>query len=184
MCNNFRCSTHLCMSLSIHLCVCIWRIPYLMNHTSFNHNVWYACRKWWYLQVLFFIYFFFFRFWFFGLLLGWKGKKQPKMKNNSYIHLEPYLTNSVAYDHDFWYTCAYFPPRWWVWVCGWVYVCVCRGGVLSHFSEHLYRRDFDQIGILGGNWFFSWGWFFSVETWKLPVWKIVNTNLKQKKRYQ
>ena len=32
---------------------------------------------------------------------------------------------------------------------------------LSHFSEHVYRRDLCQIVILGGNWHFSWGWFFS-----------------------
>ena len=31
---------------------------------------------------------------------------------------------------------------------------------LSHFSEGSYRRDLGQIGILGGKWHFSWGWFF------------------------
>ena len=33
----------------------------------------------------------------------------PKMKNNNYIHHVPYLRNSIAYDHDFWYTCL----EWW-----------------------------------------------------------------------
>ena len=28
------------------------------------------------------------------------------MKNNSYICHAPYIRNSVAYDHDFWYTCV------------------------------------------------------------------------------
>ena len=139
MCNNFRCSTHLCMSLSIHLCVCAsgayhisWTIHHLiiMFGTHVGNDDISRC-------FFLFFYLFFFRFWFFGLLLGWKGKKQPKMKNNSYIHLEPYLTKSVAYDHDFWYTCAYFPPRWWVWVCGWVYVCVQRRGAEPFFRTFI-----------------------------------------------
>ena len=43
------------------------------------------------------------------------------------------------------------------------------GGGLSHFSERSYRRDFGQIGILGGNWHFRWGWFVLGGTSKLPV---------------
>ena len=31
------------------------------------------------------------------------------MKNNNYIRHTPYLRNSVAHDHDLWYTCA----KWW-----------------------------------------------------------------------
>ena len=27
------------------------------------------------------------------------------MKNNNHIRHMPYLKNSVAYDHEFWYTC-------------------------------------------------------------------------------
>ena len=27
-------------------------------------------------------------------------------------------------------------------------------------SERLYKRDLGQIGNLGGNWHFRWGWFF------------------------
>ena len=34
---------------------------------------------------------------------------------------------------------------------------VMGGGRLSHFSEHSYRKDLGQIGILGGNWPFRWG---------------------------
>ena len=30
---------------------------------------------------------------------------------------------------------------------------------MSHFSERLYGRDLGQIGILGRNWHFRWGWF-------------------------
>ena len=35
------------------------------------------------------------------------------MKNNNYIHHTPYLRNSLAYDHDFWYTCV----KWYLQVC-------------------------------------------------------------------
>ena len=31
------------------------------------------------------------------------------MKNNNYICHAPYLRNSIAYDHEFWYTCV----KWW-----------------------------------------------------------------------
>ena len=37
-----------------------------------------------------------------------KGQKWPKMKNN-YIRYVLYLRNSIAYDHDIWYTCV----KWW-----------------------------------------------------------------------
>ena len=33
----------------------------------------------------------------------------PKMKNNNCIRRMPYLSNSIAYDHDFWYVCV---KRW------------------------------------------------------------------------
>ena len=42
---------------------------------------------------------FFFKAWFFGL-------KLPKMKYNNYIRHVPYLRNSIAHNHDFWYTCV------------------------------------------------------------------------------
>ena len=59
-------------------------------------------------------------------------------------------------------------PGWWG---GWAIFHCC-----------LYRRSLGQIGIgiLGGNWHFRWGRFFSGGTWKLPVQKTVITNLKQK----
>ena len=55
--------------------------------------------------------FIFLKFSFFGLLEGSggggvKGQKLPKMKNNNYICHMPYLKNSIAYNHDFWYTCV------------------------------------------------------------------------------
>ena len=51
----------------------------------------------------------FVKFSFSGLLWGYKGKQWPEMKNNNYIHHVPYLRNSIAYDHDFWYNCV----KWW-----------------------------------------------------------------------
>ena len=54
--------------------------------------------------------FFFLKFWFFLAVRGVKkGKKLKKMKNNNYIYHAPYLKNSIAYDHKFWYTCV----KWW-----------------------------------------------------------------------
>ena len=58
--------------------------------------------KWWYLQAFFF--FIFFNFDFLGFYR--KCKKYPEMKINNYICHAPYLRNSIAYDHDFWYTCV------------------------------------------------------------------------------
>ena len=45
---------------------------------------------------------FFFSFHFFEILV----LKKPKMENNNYICHVPYLRNSIAFDHDFWYTCV------------------------------------------------------------------------------
>ena len=42
----------------------------------------------------------------FWVVRGQKCKKQPKMKNENYICHVPYLRNSIAYDHDFWYICV------------------------------------------------------------------------------
>ena len=44
----------------VHLSV----MHHLRNRTSFNHNFWYTCVKWWYLQVFF--HFIFLEIWFFG----------------------------------------------------------------------------------------------------------------------
>ena len=52
------------------------------------------------------------------------------------------------------------------------------GGVLSPFSECLYRRALGQIGTLGGNWYFRWGVIFFRWELKTPCIK----NLKQKNK--
>ena len=42
----------------------------------------------------------------FWAVRGVKGQKLPKMKNHNYIRHVPNLRNSIANDHDFWYTCV------------------------------------------------------------------------------
>ena len=69
--------------------------PYLRNSIAYNHNFWYTIVKW-YLQV----------FMSFFLNFDFLGCERGKMKNNNYIHYAPYLRNSIAYDHDFRYTCV------------------------------------------------------------------------------
>ena len=59
----------------------ICHLPYLMNSIAYSHGFWYTCVKWCYLQVGFF--FSFFSFFIFWAVMGWKGKKLPKMKNNN-----------------------------------------------------------------------------------------------------
>ena len=111
----------------------ICHAPYLRNSTTYDHVFWYTCVKW-YLQVYFFSFFIFLVFLFFGLFLavllsvflyfsffvcwgggggggGGGGKKAiiVKMKNNNYICHALHLRNSIAYDHNFWYTCV----KWW-----------------------------------------------------------------------
>ena len=58
-------------------------------------------------------FFFFFsslfsKFWFFGLLVGWKGKKWAKLTINSVCDT-PYLRNHVSYDCHLWCTRV----KWW-----------------------------------------------------------------------
>ena len=53
-------------------------------------------------------FFIFSKFWFSGLLVGWKGKKWPKMRKYS-VCLTLYIRNHTSYDCDFLYTCV----NWW-----------------------------------------------------------------------
>ena len=99
--------TPLYVTSSVHLSIClpVHRTPYLRNHTSSNHDFWYAGVKLWYLQA----FFHFFEILIFGLGGGGGGgvgKREPKMKNNNYIRHTPYLRNSIGYDHEFCYTCV------------------------------------------------------------------------------
>ena len=81
---------------------------YLRNSKVYDHDFWYTFVKWWYVQD-FFHFFEIFIFWVVSREGGGeKGKKLPNMKN-IYIRHTPYFRNSIAYDHDFWYTCL----KWW-----------------------------------------------------------------------
>ena len=41
---------------SVHLSICLSIHPACRNHTSCDHDNWYTCVKWWYLQVFFSVY--------------------------------------------------------------------------------------------------------------------------------
>ena len=79
----------------------IWHTQYLRNSVAYDHDFWYTCVKWWYLLALLL---FFFEFFFGGAVRGVKGKSIAQNENNNYSHHMPYLRNSIAYGHDFWYT--------------------------------------------------------------------------------
>ena len=100
----FRWGTYLDMSLFPFLCpsVCPSGVPDISGTIHHLIIIFGTRVKWWYLQV------FFSFFWFFWLV-GGKRAKKPKMKNKNCMCHVPYITNSVAYDHDFWYTCV----KWW-----------------------------------------------------------------------
>ena len=51
------------------------------------------------------VFFIFSKFWFFGLLGGWKGKKLPKMTKN-FTLCTLYFRNHTLYDLDLWCTCV------------------------------------------------------------------------------
>ena len=80
--------------------------PYLRNSKPYDHDFWYTCVKWWYLQV-FLSFYWNFDFW--GPIRGVKGKSRAQNKNNNYILHGPYLWNSIMDYHGFWYTCV----QWW-----------------------------------------------------------------------
>ena len=85
----------------------ICHASYLRNSIGYDHDFWYTCVKWWYLEGFFSFFWNFFIFW---AVRRVKGQKiAQKMKSNNYICHLPYLRKSVAYDHDFWYTCV----KWW-----------------------------------------------------------------------
>ena len=97
-------SVHPSICMSVQPSVC--RATYLRNSKAFDHDFWYTCVKWRYLQGFFFH--------FFEILIFWvvrgagggskRAKNCPKIKK--YISHVPYFRNSTAYDHDFWYTCV------------------------------------------------------------------------------
>ena len=80
------------------------RTQCLRTCTSCYHNFRYTCK----MMISLGVFFILLKFWFFGSLGEINGKKQPKMKNKNYA-VAPYFRNSVAYDHDFLYTCV----NWW-----------------------------------------------------------------------
>ena len=78
--------------------------PYPRNSIAYDYEFRYTCVKWWYLEA----FFNFFDIFIFPAFRRVKGQKIAQ-KNNNYICHAPYLRNSVAYDHDFWYISV----KWW-----------------------------------------------------------------------
>ena len=102
ICHLFRLSVP--PSICSSVCPSVYHVPYLRNPTSSNHNFWYTCVKW-YLQE----FFSFFEILIFRAVRGVKGQEIAQNEKISYIRHVPYLRNSKAYNHDFWYTCV----KWW-----------------------------------------------------------------------
>ena len=73
------------------ICPSVCCAPYLRNHTSSNHNFWYTCVKWWYLQVSFAL------FWNFDFFVFRRVKVQKMAQNDKkicplhFISQEPYV---------------------------------------------------------------------------------------------
>ena len=88
--------------------------PYLRNSVACDHDFLYTCDKWWYLLVFFFLFFvfclFFFFFWFFakffffGVFVGKKGKKWPKITKKK-LYCVLYHRNHTLYDLHLCCTC-------------------------------------------------------------------------------
>ena len=66
----------LCVTFSVRMSVClsVCRAPYPRNRTSSNHNIWYTCVKWSYIQPFFS---FFWNFDFLGCYGGKRAKNCP-----------------------------------------------------------------------------------------------------------
>ena len=77
------------------------RAPYLRNRRLSDHNFWYTCVRWWYLQA----FFSFFQNFDFQIVGGVKGQKWPKMAKKS-VRRALYLRNRTSYDCHLWYTCV------------------------------------------------------------------------------
>ena len=112
--------TSICHFFRLSVRPSVRRAPYLRNRTSSGYMEFFCILIFWLLE----------------RGVGVKGQKKPKMKNNDYIRHAPYLRNSVAYDHDFWYTCV----KWW-------YL-----QAFFHFSKKFsIFFHFFLIGLLGGS---------------------------------
>ena len=64
----------LCLPARVQLCWSQW-LTCLRSNIAYDHDFWYTCVKWWYLQVFFA---FFWSFIFLGAIRGVKGLKIPQ----------------------------------------------------------------------------------------------------------
>ena len=113
------------MSLFPSVCPSVRCAPYLRNRTSSNHNFWYTCVKWWYLQAFFI---------FFQILIFWtvKGVKgQKKAQNKKQLHP----------------SCVISQKQYSIW--SWFLVQLC---ILMIYLGFSFVRNFHFSGCYGGKW--------------------------------
>ena len=65
-----RALTSMCRFSCLLVCPSTCCAPYLRNCASSNHNFWYTCVKWWYLQGIFYFYLFFFESFIFSFFVS------------------------------------------------------------------------------------------------------------------
>ena len=70
----------------------IHHVPYLRNGMAYDHNLWYSCLNWWYIQIFISC---FSKFWFFGVVSMVKGQKMAqnakKVCLSCFISQETYI---------------------------------------------------------------------------------------------
>ena len=82
--------------------------------------------------------FFFFLILVFQTVSGVKVQKMPKMKNNNYTCRMPYLRNSIAYDHDFWYT---FVELWYLHALFFIFSKFWFSGLLGAKGQKMFQNE-------------------------------------------
>ena len=125
-----------CLSICLSVCLSVCHAPYLRNHTSCNHNLWYTFAK---MMISRDDLFMFFILVFWALKVGGRGgrwggggckkaKNSPKWKIQITSHPVLYLRNSLTYDHNFWYTLIFRVVRRISWKKGpkWQKTLLCR----------------------------------------------------------
>ena len=65
-------------------------MPYLRNGIAYDHNLWYSCLKWWYIQIFISC---FSKFWFLGIVSRVKGQKMAR--NNKKVCLSCFISQET-----------------------------------------------------------------------------------------
>ena len=104
-------------------------VLYLTNGVAYDHDFWYTCVKWWYLQTFFVI---FSKFWFFGFFRMVKGQK------SFMLHMCKMISPSINF---------YFS----IWLSFMVHMCkmIISPSINFHFSKFWFSGLLG-IGEVGG----------------------------------